>query len=195
LSVPTASGSAHVNEPGHAAPHDLVVDGSSDKARSLREQLPFSDMLLIQIQEVLREDDVKENWRRLLLQYGNAEQLSPYRINITAGGKMFFGRRAELSKLSRSHGCALIYGPRRIGKTSVALRLSSYIREDKRYQLKLGDFPIFRSSYVDVGKLGEDASRNIWSHLTSAWLRHKEISVVFEAESIFPSKGIRCFRG
>jgi len=147
----------------------IVIDGSSEsKVSFLKERLPFPDMLLIQIQEVLREGDVQENWRRLLLQYGNAEQLSPYRINIAAGGKMFFGRRAELAKLSRSHGCALIYGPRRIGKTSVALRLSSYMREDKRYQLRLGDFPIHRASYVDVGAIGEDASQNIWGHILRA---------------------------
>jgi hypothetical protein len=147
----------------------IVLHGSTkSEARSLREQLPYPDMLLVQIQEVLQDGNVRETWRRLLLQYGNAEQLSPYRINIAAGGKMFFGRRAELSKLTRSHGCAMIYGPRRIGKTSVALRLSGHMREDKRYRLRLGDFPIYRSSYVDVGKLGEHGSRNIWGEILRA---------------------------
>ena len=62
--------------------------------------------------------------------------LSPYVVRGPVPGNMFFGRESEIKTISQTiqRGDHAVLGGRRIGKSSILLRLNQLFTEDPRYQ-------------------------------------------------------------
>ena len=87
-------------------------------------------------------------FREEILRQANLELISPYHSQGATATGMFYGRTTELAVLKNRKGSFALYGPRRIGKTSLAHRVKylaeneTPIRELARYM----DCALFRSS-------------------------------------------------
>ena len=71
----------------------------------------------------------------ILEQVDDLSVLSPYVVRGPVPGKMFFGRESEIKTISQSirRGDYAVVGGRRIGKSSVLLRLNRLLGDDPRY--------------------------------------------------------------
>lgn len=145
-------------------PIAVILDAYSRATAVLLKKGLFGQSALFVVDELFTDDEIGEAWRQVLLRHASMELLSPYGIDTAVCGRMFFGRGTELSKLRKGHGCAMVFGPRRIGKTSLALRLNRELgmRNTTNSPLKLGGLKINPSSYIDVSGLGESASTDLW---------------------------------
>ena len=66
-----------------------------------------------------------------LLKQADLSLLSPYKSQGAVPGHMFYGREVEVARLAAHHDTSFaIYGPRRIGKTSLALKLYSILEKE-----------------------------------------------------------------
>lgn len=89
------------------------------------------------------------------------KRLNPYQSTRAVAHKMFFGRSHELStllNLGDSYSNHVVVGPRRGGKTSLALQVWRRLRTDPDMRLSFGavggvDRYLYSVSYVDTQKL------------------------------------------
>ena len=98
----------------------------------------------------------------VILRFSQTRQFNPYRIDHVAPETMFFGRKHLLNSLRSTRGSKVIVGPRRIGKTSLGQRLQQLLGHFPHYS---DSRPVRRCAYVDVAKLGSDASARIWKSI------------------------------
>jgi len=90
--------------------------------------------------------------KRLQTQRAIAQQFNPYIAGRVVEGDMFFGRNDLITDIERTlhNNCFLIYGERRIGKTSLQHQL--------RERLQKADDPTYRfiPAYIDLQGVAED---------------------------------------
>jgi hypothetical protein len=102
------------------------------------------------------EDACKKAIAEHLIKEASIEDINPYSINKHTPLNMLFGRRYDLERLSSDRDHRFIFGPRRIGKSSL---VAAFVNQ-------LGKFPIGKNkafdrseallslaSYVDVSKV------------------------------------------
>lgn len=87
-------------------------------------RLPIGMMLT-----VASSRSAPDRFREEILKQANLELISPYRSRGAIHSNMFYGRVTELALLiNQKDGCSALYGPRRIGKTSLVHRVK-YLAE------------------------------------------------------------------
>jgi hypothetical protein len=148
----------------------LCPPGPSVQAAALIANTLFADEPVFSVAELLGKSGsvrASEALRDALLQHASIEQLSPYRIDICTSNRMFFGRGPQIERIRRSQGNHLIVGPRRIGKSSLAVRLQKELGTVNRGSFFRGGTakPMNRCSFLDVSSLGVGASEWIWGHI------------------------------
>lgn len=106
--------------------------------------------------------------RKLLLAETGYGLLSPYRINECAASRMFFGRERDLSELKADTSNLVLVGARRVGKSSLVLRLKESLGalrvggDGFRYPAR----EVPRCVYVDVGKIAAPVGASLWYELS-----------------------------
>jgi len=97
--------------------------------------------------------------------------LSPYDSRRSARSRMFFGRRNEINDLC-SERIAIVVGPKRGGKTSLAKRVTSLLKDDPEFRSTIGADPsreryLSRVAYVDLAEPVsiESVWRRVWQEM------------------------------
>jgi len=113
--------------------------------------------------------------KRLQTQRAIAQQFNPYIAGRVVEGDMFFGRNDLIIDIERTlhNNCFLIYGERRIGKTSLQHQL--------RERLQKADDPTYRfiPAYIDLqGVAEEDFFRTIATSVVEQMLASRSIGAV-----------------
>lgn len=111
----------------------------------------------------LRRDAAEKLIKTIFLDNVSIERLSPYAIGTAASSTMFYGRESILKQLLQKTGNVFIFGPRRIGKSSLAFQFreqSGYIKQVSGSSARLQSIP--RCSYVDVSTVVYHSTNAIW---------------------------------
>ena len=110
--------------------------------------------------EAITQDQEGNFWfgKRLQTQRAIAQQFNPYIAGRVVGSDLFYGRSDLITDIERTlaNNCFLLYGERRIGKTSLQHQL--------RERLQNADDPTYRfiPAYIDLqGVVEEDFFRTI----------------------------------
>lgn len=96
---------------------------------------------------------------------GNTSLICPYRTDTSTSHNMFFGRKDILRRIKDEKENTFIFGTRRIGKTSIAMKLrDSYgnLRTDSG-QFKPKSALLNRCAYVDLSEHGKCTADDLWS--------------------------------
>jgi hypothetical protein len=96
--------------------------------------------------------------------------LNPYQSTRTVHPKMFFGRREEVGDLTKLRANYVVVGPRRVGKSSLALRVREELRSQKAYRYAVGkwagDRYCYSVCYLDMHLLS--SVEELWRELPHA---------------------------
>ncbi len=106
----------------------------------------------------LKGPEGRQHLRQLLLKTFPLIRLNPYQSKRAVRESMFFGRREELANLRAVSENYVVVGPRRGGKTSLALEVERQLRSDPQVRLSLGarggaERYLCSVSYVDTQAL------------------------------------------
>ncbi|MDP3150666.1 MAG: ATP-binding protein [Ignavibacteria bacterium] len=82
---------------------------------------------------ILNEKNPKDFFRKEIIKRVPIHTLSPYQIKIAVSGKMFFDREHELEKVTNLSENFAIFGPRKIGKTSLAKKIKEHYIKNRNY--------------------------------------------------------------
>jgi hypothetical protein len=106
---------------------------------------------------------------QLLLREAPIGLLNPYQIRQVADSRMFFGRRRDVQRLLQVRSHVFLLGPRRIGKSSlgreIQRRLGNFIPGEFSWEKGLAHSQVRKCCYVDVSRLGNRASEEIWQEI------------------------------
>ena len=152
----------------------ILVTPPGTKAKSkrlIRKSVFGREQPVVSIEKLLKKGDISELIRRELLEDIGYDLVSPYRVDTTTPGGMFFGRGKPLNRLRHLRGNLMVYGPRRIGKSSLVVQLQKELGfipkvvSSNKPSLK----PLKKCAYVDVSALGETASTEIWGQIIKSF--------------------------
>jgi Cdc6-like AAA superfamily ATPase len=150
----------------------LTPPGNKTRAkRQIKKTIFGREQPIISIEKILSKGDIKELIRKELLADIGYDLISPYRVDTTTPARMFFGRGKHLNRLRRLRGNLVVYGPRRIGKSTLVLQLQKelgFISKLPRTN-KGSSRPLRKCAYVDVSALGASASDEIWGHIIKSF--------------------------
>lgn len=128
---------------------------SNTQLTGIVKQTPYGDLVRsIKANEIIiasKKPNKSDMIRRLLTKNSALTLLNPYHSNQKTTGMMFFGRHRLRKEIKQKRQHIWIYGPRRIGKSSLVLQLQQewgYIELNSNKKIR-------RASYVDVSKLSD----------------------------------------
>lgn len=151
----------------------IIVTPPGLKARSkrlIRKSVFGREQPVISIDKLLKKGEGRELLSKELLEDVGYDLVSPYRVDTTTPGSMFFGRGKPLNRLRHLRGNLVVYGPRRIGKSSLVLQLQKELAFVPRSGASKKPSPLLRKcAYVDVSALGETASTEIWAQIIKSF--------------------------
>lgn len=106
-----------------------------------------------------KPSSLKKTLTKHLVEKAPIDAINPYSINTHTSHRMFFGRQGDLDRLSSDRDHRFIFGPRRIGKSSLvkAFRAKLNSADKKKDNIFEGTHSELSSvSYVDVSNLLKD---------------------------------------
>jgi hypothetical protein len=89
--------------------------------------------------------------RRVFWNHVELSKINPYKTDSVAIKKMFYGRKKIRDQILKQHGHVFIYGPRRIGKSSLVNDICERVGMRSLTENK----QIKKASYVDVSSLSD----------------------------------------
>lgn len=140
----------------------------SQEAPRISEECAWTTYPASKLLHELRGHQGLDFFKRLVLELFGLSNLNPFQSVRATNPNMFFGRKAELNSLidlSDDFDNLVVVGPRRGGKTSLALEAHRRLRTDPGTRLSLGaiggaDRYLFSVSYVDTQTLVD--FRDLW---------------------------------
>jgi hypothetical protein len=145
----------------------VLGDVGPDPSRRIREGWYLTDRK--EFLEALggRKD---EGVRELVVRLYPPRCLNPYQADRTVHPMMFFGRREEVGDLTKAKSNYVVVGPRRVGKSSLALRVHHELRSQKAYRYAVGkwagDRYWYSVCYLDMNTL--TSVEELWRELPQA---------------------------